>query len=148
MKNKYKNKFEVIVRAIIVESGKILVCKNKGGDYYFFPGGHVEFGEKIDLALKRELLEELGVKVKSSLFIGMVDNIFNQENELHHEIVFVFNTKIDKLKTKSREDHLEFFLLSKEEFKKAKIYPVALKNQILKNTKKIFWASQSFSKNK
>lgn len=38
-------KVEVLVRAIIQIQGKILVCRKIGKDYYFFPGGHVDFGE-------------------------------------------------------------------------------------------------------
>ncbi|HBP27318.1 TPA: hypothetical protein DD445_00790 [Candidatus Nomurabacteria bacterium] len=48
-------------------------------------------------------------------------------------------------KSKRQEDHLEFALFTKEEFmKEKKIYPVALKKQILKwlKDKKIFWVSQ------
>jgi len=40
-----KNEVEILVRAVIQIKGKILVCKKVGRDYYFFPGGHLEFGE-------------------------------------------------------------------------------------------------------
>ena len=44
--NPYKNKFEVSLRAVVENNGKILVCRNKKRGYYFFPGGHLEYGEK------------------------------------------------------------------------------------------------------
>jgi 8-oxo-dGTP pyrophosphatase MutT (NUDIX family) len=31
---------------------------------YELPGGHVEWGEEITTALKREIIEELGMKIK------------------------------------------------------------------------------------
>lgn len=51
------------VEAVIFNSdGELLLAlhKKKGKSYWVLPGGHVEFGEKMDEALKRELKEELG----------------------------------------------------------------------------------------
>lgn len=62
-------KIDVLVRALIVQKGKILVCKKLNRDYYFLPGGHVDFGESLRESLKRELKEELGLKIKKSNFI-------------------------------------------------------------------------------
>jgi len=45
--------FEVCVRAVIQNRGKILVCFYKEKGYYFFPGGHLKFGESIPQALKK-----------------------------------------------------------------------------------------------
>jgi ADP-ribose pyrophosphatase YjhB (NUDIX family) len=149
MKNKYKNKIEVILRAVVFDKGRILLCKSKSQDHYFLPGGHLEFGEKIDEAVKREFEEELKIKVKRIYFIGVADHIYDnkytKEGERHHEINLVYKTEIEKIKTESQEGHLEFALFTKEEFmKEKKIYPVALKKQILKwlKDKKIFWISQ------
>jgi ADP-ribose pyrophosphatase YjhB (NUDIX family) len=50
-----KKEIEILVRAIIQERGKVLVCRKVGKRYYFFPGGHVEFGESVKKVLTREL---------------------------------------------------------------------------------------------
>ena len=47
-----KNEIEVCARAIIKHGNKILVCKNKEKDYYFFPGGHIDFGENAEGEMK------------------------------------------------------------------------------------------------
>ena len=47
MTNPYKGKFEVCLRGIIENNGRILVCHSKKKDYYYLPGGHLEYGEKI-----------------------------------------------------------------------------------------------------
>ena len=48
---------EILVRAVIQNKGKILVCQkigkeSRGKDYYFFPGGHMEFAEGASEALE------------------------------------------------------------------------------------------------
>src|SRR3989344_569568 len=142
--NPYKNKFEVSLRAVVENNGKILVCRNKKKGYYFFPGGHLEYGEKIKDALARELKEELNVVSKEISFIGTVDNIFIEDREKHHEINLVFKMKLKSNKTERQEDHIDFTFMNKKEFAKAQLYPIALKKAILKwsKDKKIFWASQ------
>ena len=71
----YKNQFEICARAIIRHRGKILVCRAKKSKFYFFPGGHIEYGETATAALKRELKEELGVRLKRASIMGTVENI-------------------------------------------------------------------------
>jgi len=142
--NKYKDKFEICVRSIIQNRGKILVCKNKEKDYYFFPGGHIDFGESAESALVRELKEELNISIKKLSFIGTVENIFIQDNEKHHEINLVFNVLVAKAKDKSEEDHIDFFFFDKKRFLKEEVLPIALQKTVMKwlKDKKLFWASQ------
>ncbi|MBL7156388.1 MAG: NUDIX domain-containing protein [Candidatus Pacebacteria bacterium] len=142
--NKYKNKFELCVRAIIQDDDRILVCKRKDKDYYFFPGGHIDFGESAESALVRELKEELNISIKKLSFIGTVENIFIQDNEKHHEINLVFNVLVAKAKDKSEEDHIDFFFFDKKRFLKEEVLPIALQKTVIKwlENKKMFWASQ------
>jgi 8-oxo-dGTP pyrophosphatase MutT (NUDIX family) len=137
-------KFEICIRAIIQNKGKILVCFHKKKRYYFFPGGHLEFGESIPDALFREIKEELGIKIKKFSFIGLVDNFYKEEGKKHHEINLVFHVIPEKIVLESREDHISFFFFDKEKFKKEKVLPIALQKAILKwqKNKKFFWASQ------
>ncbi|NUN11703.1 NUDIX domain-containing protein [Candidatus Micrarchaeota archaeon] len=57
-----------VVVAVIISDNRVLVEKRRDDDehspgQYRFPSGHVEEGEHLEHALKREVLEELGVKV-------------------------------------------------------------------------------------
>lgn len=136
--------YEICVRAVIRHQNKILVCRYKKRTHYFFPGGHVEFGEKAEKALGREMKEELGLAIKKYKFIGVVENIYSENKRKHHEINLVFDAEIGKIKTASREDHIYFTLMDVKEFSQARILPIALKRAIiiwLKN-KKEFWESQ------
>ena len=90
--------FEICVRVIIQQRDKILVCRNKEKDYYFFPGGHLNFGESVPEALSREIKEELGIGVKDYSFAGVIDNIYEEDNQKHHEINLVFNVIPDKIR--------------------------------------------------
>lgn len=53
---------------LIIKNKKILLIKKFGGPYdgkLDLPGGTIEFCEKPDVALKRELLEEVGIEIKN-----------------------------------------------------------------------------------
>jgi len=130
------NNFEIRVRAVIEKEGKILVChhskdQSKAG-YYFLPGGHVEFGESSQDALVRELNEELDISIKGHSFIGAAENIFSQKGKIHHEVNLVFSVSADYVEDKSKEDHIEFLFLSKEEFLKQNVLPYSLRDAVIK----------------
>jgi len=142
------NNFGICVRAVIQQNGKILVCKEKGKNYYFLPGGHLEFGEKAQETLFRELKEELNVSLKKCKFIGVVENVYVEDSKTYHEINLVFETEVDKIFTQSQEDHIEFLLVEISKFSKMNVLPIALKKMVLKwlKDKKPFFATQFYNK--
>lgn len=58
--------FKKRVRAIIMQGGNLITLKRvkENETYWVFPGGGVEEGESLDEALKREIMEELGVEIE------------------------------------------------------------------------------------
>lgn len=57
---------------MIIKDGKVLIGKRKksfGVGSYIFPGGHLEIGESIVEAIKREVAEEAGIKIKNVRFL-------------------------------------------------------------------------------
>ncbi|RWS41762.1 NUDIX domain-containing protein [Bacillus mycoides] len=61
--------------AIIVQDGKIALIKRvrEGEVYFVFPGGGIEEGETSEEATKREVYEELGVRIQMGHLIATVE---------------------------------------------------------------------------
>lgn len=62
------------VDGIIFKSGKVLLVKQAHYPFigsWVIPGGHVEYGERVEEAIKREMKEELGVSVKIKKLFGV-----------------------------------------------------------------------------
>ncbi|MFA6048072.1 MAG: NUDIX domain-containing protein [Parcubacteria group bacterium] len=131
---------EIISRAFIVKEGEVLLCKVKSKDNYFFPGGHVEYGEKVEDALKRELKEEIGKELENINFIGICENTFQFMGE-HQEINLVFEAEINDDKLEVLEDHMEFGWFSFNRIESMNVLPEKLKKEFLKwiKNKKIFY---------
>lgn len=55
----------VTVRALVWHEGHVLLMRgdDPGRPWYFLPGGHVEHGELMPDALRREVLEETGIHI-------------------------------------------------------------------------------------
>jgi len=63
------SKQKIVVAGFIREEGKVLLAKRAttktlAPGMYHLPGGHVEFGENVQVALAREIVEEFGVRIE------------------------------------------------------------------------------------
>jgi ADP-ribose pyrophosphatase YjhB (NUDIX family) len=86
-----------IVKAMAVirrpRDGALLVSEHASplGDPFHRPlGGHVEFGEYALNAVHRELAEEIGQRLTGVHLLGVLENIFQWDGALQHEVVFMF----------------------------------------------------------
>lgn len=68
---------EPVVGAFIFnKEGKLFLMKShKWNDSFSVPGGHIEYGEKIEDALRREVNEETGLSIYDQKFICLWDFI-------------------------------------------------------------------------
>ncbi len=60
----------LVVSAFIKKGGKYFVVNSTKLGFWRVPGGRVDFGEKVEDTLKREMKEELNVDVKINKFLG------------------------------------------------------------------------------
>ncbi len=82
------------VGVFVFRNNKFLMgCrKNSHGDgSWTVPGGHLEFGETIEQAAKREVLEETDVKIKNVRVAGITNDIFKREDKHYITIWVVSN---------------------------------------------------------
>ncbi len=63
--------------------------------YHRLIGGSVELGETHRDAILREVGEELGATVNRLAYLGVVENIFEINDQLGHEIVFLYTGGLD-----------------------------------------------------
>ena len=96
-----KNKTISVVGGIILEKNKLLICQRRPYDdhplKWEFPGGKVKSQEKPNVALERELKEELKIEVLKSQFLH--DYIFeykklNKKIHLHFYLIHKFIQKV------------------------------------------------------
>jgi 8-oxo-dGTP diphosphatase len=80
--------FIIRCRGIILHNGKLLVVRHpKDVSYAALPGGHLEWGESIKDCIRREIIEELGVKPEIGRLL-YVNNFINKEGVQSVEFFF------------------------------------------------------------
>jgi 8-oxo-dGTP diphosphatase len=82
MKREYPEAPLVGVGAVIVDQGRVVVIKRGSPPLlgeWSIPGGLLELGETVRQAVEREALEETGLVVESTEFLGVFDRIVPDE---------------------------------------------------------------------
>ena len=80
-KDRDRKQIEAGVGGLILgQDGKILLVRSERfNNKWVVPGGHIEFGEPIITALKREIFEETGLEVEVQELL-MVKDLINHEH--------------------------------------------------------------------
>ena len=119
---------ETIARGVCIRNGKALLCRAKGGNSTYLPGGHIEFGETGRQALVREMREEMGVEAVAGPLLGVVENRFTQHGRPHAEINLVFRLEVpDGTAAAAMEDWIEFEWRDLSDLDAANLLPAPMK---------------------
>ncbi len=118
IKSRPMKKVEVVA-AVIFHNNKILCVQRGDNKYnyiafkYEFPGGKVESGETNETAIKREILEELNLKIS-------IDSKFITVNHQYPDFTLVMHSFICSCNNPEIElsEHVDFKWLDKTELKK------------------------------
>lgn len=135
------NRFNYRVVGVACESGRVLLHRAEIDNFWTLPGGRVEMLEPSDVSLKREMLEELGLKVEIERLLWWVENFFDYNDKNYHELALYYLMRLPAESEISQKDvfkgiepgiDLTFRWFSLDELDSLAVYPSFL-NDELKN---------------
>jgi len=92
---KKKNRVRPLAICVFHNDERILVVEGfdpvKGQTFYRPLGGGIEFGERSEDTIRRELMEEINAEVGELFYLGTLENIFTFNGLPGHEIVLVYD---------------------------------------------------------
>lgn len=103
-----EHKLNVRLRLVIIKKGKLLASYSKKHDFYFYIGGHLEYGETVLGGCKREIIEECGegaeFKLNKVLYIR---DFFDPDNGEQNVELFILGeiNKFEELEHKIDPQH-------------------------------------------
>ncbi|MGJ7905511.1 NUDIX domain-containing protein [Actinopolyspora sp. H202] len=131
---------ELIARAVIRRDEHLLLARQIGKAWSFLPGGHVEPGEHIEAALRREITEELGTTAEITGFVGAVEHGYTENEIAHHELNLLFGVTLDVPEPTSQEEHLEFHWVPLGQLAETNVRPASLKDALVTAEESVpFW---------
>ncbi|MFP9139081.1 NUDIX hydrolase [Devosia sp. XGJD_8] len=83
-------RFNHRVAGAAIRDGHVLVCREDDDDYCMLPGGRVEMGEATDLALLREMAEELAMPVSMGELLFTYESFYGRAGDRYHELGFIY----------------------------------------------------------
>jgi ADP-ribose pyrophosphatase YjhB (NUDIX family) len=83
---------------LFIHRGKTLATKGydekKNETFYRLIGGSINFGEKTEDGIRREVNEELGCEIENLELLKVIENIFTYNGNQGHDIVFLYKGEL------------------------------------------------------
>ena len=93
-----QNKIRPLSICVFRHQNKILVFEGydskKNQTFYRPLGGGIEFGERSDETVQREIMEELNAEVADLKYLGTFENIFVFNGNPGHEIIQIYDGQL------------------------------------------------------
>ncbi|MCC6865565.1 MAG: NUDIX domain-containing protein [Ignavibacteria bacterium] len=131
-KKEHSHRFGVY--AVLKHKDKFILIKKGKGPFkgrWDLPGGKINFGETPKQTLKRELLEETGLKLASYKLLCVEAYTFKGNKEVFHHTGVIFNAKAKEIKGIKRKpdgnDSYGAEVFTKKEMRGLKLTPLAKK---------------------
>lgn len=105
-------RFNYRVAGAAIRDGHLLVCREDGDDYCMLPGGRVEMGEPSDVALVREMAEELVMDVAVGPLLFTSESFYGRAGDRFHEMGFIYAIELPE---HVRPDGPQPFLVREDE---------------------------------
>jgi len=111
--------------AVIVVDNKLLMVKHKKKDkeYWLLPGGGVKYGESLSDAIKRELLEELNIKISVGDILFINDSIPSEEERHILNIYFECNIEEGEIFLNHDKRVVDYSFIDLDKIDKILLYP-------------------------
>lgn len=117
---------EPTVGALIFNpKGEMFLMKShKWKNKYVIPGGHIELGEKMEEALKREISEETGMKIYDAKPLHYIEFIYDKAFwKKRHFIFFDFAAKTKSKKVRLNDEAQEYIWVKPKEALRLPVEP-------------------------
>ena len=127
------------VVAVLVRDNKILVQRERDGNEYALPGGHVKISETLESGIIREVMEEIGVQIECKKLLWSEECFWEWNGRQAHNISFYYLIELcdcfeipDNGEFVSQKDNCNVVIgwLPVEQLQKMIIYPEFIKEEI------------------
>jgi len=102
------------VDGVILDRGRVLLLKRAIRPFlgsWVLPGGHVECGETVEKAIKREIKEELDIPVKIKKLLGVYSDPKRDPRYHTATIAYLLEKMRDRIKINEESSEFKYFFL-------------------------------------
>lgn len=124
---------------VLVRDGKILVQRDRDGNEYALPGGHIQIGETLEAGLIREYKEETGADISCLRMLWSEECFWEWKGKKAHNLSFYYLVELqensdipDTGEFVSHKDNCNVVIgwIPIEEIQNVTIYPEFFKEEI------------------